>query len=414
MIFHKLEMGGALWWRGLAPWGVALCGVVARGDRLSARLHGDQIFDTSSFVDERSRVAEFKRRWGSWPPPALLERELPSYSAAMAAREAEAMKLTDSQDRWDAWMFIAQARLMRNFTARQWEVVKAPAEVHSKILAQVRASLGRARPEASLGGQAAHSGVRGPNEPDFLEQEHLNYWALDVLKPLHEAWAGVELEPTSVYGVRLYRDGATLADHLDIPETHVISSVFHIDSDVDEPFLLEIEDATGAYAGVDLKPGDMMFYESAKCFHRRSAPMRGTYYGSLFLHYRPKDWPFSRNEIRFAVPPHWGDGLGRDPPPDRGGAVEVDATGDARPAARSDFTVTFALGAAAPQDLAVQLLWLEDGGKEHLINTLDAANPAIELTTFHGHRFAARPSDGSDPRLFTMAPETTAYDLYGA
>ena len=64
--------------------------------------------------------------------------------------------------------------------------------------------------------------------------------------------------------------------------------------------------------------------------------------------------------------------------------------------------------------VAVQLLWLEDDGKEHLINTLDAANPAIELTTFHGHRFAARPSDGSDPRLFTMTPETTAYDLYGA
>ena len=35
------------------------------------------------------------------------------------------MQLTDSQARWDAWMFLAQSRLMRNFTVPQWEVVKA-------------------------------------------------------------------------------------------------------------------------------------------------------------------------------------------------------------------------------------------------------------------------------------------------
>ena len=379
-------------------------------ERLGQRLHGDTIFDTTSFLDEESRVVEFKRRWGSWPPPALVERELPSYTAAMARREAEAMKLEDSQERWDAWMFIAQARLMRNFTVPQWEVVDAPAHVHAAVLDKVRASMAERRPrkEKSFSG-AAHSGVSGPNEPDFLEQERLNYWVLDQLKPLHEAWAGVELEPTSVYGVRLYRDGATLADHLDIPETHVISSVFHIDSRLDEPFLLEIEDATGTYAGVDLKPGTMMFYESAKCFHRRSRPMRGDYYGSLFLHYRPKEWPFSRYEIRLAVPPHWGDGLGG-----RTRAVAVDAAGDAAPAADDEapFKVSFALGPAAPADLRVPLLWVAHDGAEHLINTLDAANRAVDVTTFPGHRFAVRPTDGSDPTLLTMSPAIPAYSFF--
>jgi hypothetical protein len=43
--------------------------------------------------------------------------------------------------------------------------------------------------------------------------------------PLHEAWAGIELEPTSVYGVRVYQNGSTLVDHLDVLETHVISSI---------------------------------------------------------------------------------------------------------------------------------------------------------------------------------------------
>ena len=137
-------------------------------------------------------------------------------------------------------------RAQRLARRAQGVAVAHPAHVHAAVLDRVRASMAERAPrkEKSFSG-AAHSGVSGPNEPDFLEQERLNYWVLDQLKPLHEAWAGVELEPTSVYGVRLYRDGATLADHLDIPETHVISSVFHIDSRLDEPFLLEIEDATG-------------------------------------------------------------------------------------------------------------------------------------------------------------------------
>jgi len=281
-------------------------GAFVRGDRLKERLHGDGLFDTKSVVSESDRVAEFSRRYESWPPPALTTHELPSYTSAMARREAEIMQIQDSQERWDAWMFMAQARLMRNFTVPQWEVIDAPKDIHAELLANLRTGM-RSRPRRERDGDRnAHSGVHGPNEPDFVDQEHLNYKVLDALKPLHEKWAGVALEPTSVYGVRLYRDGATLADHLDVPETHVISSILHVDSSVTAPFPIEIEDATGAYAAVDLKPGQMMFYESAKCFHRRSVPMRGDYYGSVFLHYRPKEWTFSRYEIRLAAPPPRG------------------------------------------------------------------------------------------------------------
>ena len=38
-------------------------------DRLARRIHGDKIFDTKSYVDEKDRVAEFYRRYGlTWPP----------------------------------------------------------------------------------------------------------------------------------------------------------------------------------------------------------------------------------------------------------------------------------------------------------------------------------------------------------
>ena len=40
----------------------------------------------------------------------------------------------------------------------------------------------------------------------------------------------------------------------------------------------------------------MLFYESAKCLHGRMKTFKGKYYGSIFFHYRPKDysiWDYS-------------------------------------------------------------------------------------------------------------------------
>ena len=360
-------------------------------DRLARRIHGDKIFDTKSYVDEKDRVAEFYRRYGkTWPPHHFTSKELPSYTEAMARREAEMMQLTDSQARWDAWMFLAQARLMRNFTVPQWEVVKAPPEIHAKLLKNVRDHLANPRRERE-DDATAHSGVEGPNEPDFIDQERLNYEVLDALKPLHEAWCQCELEPTSVYGVRLYREGATLVDHLDVPETHVISSILHIDSKLDAPFPIEIQDVTGDYAAVDLEPGEMMFYESAKCFHRRSIPMKGEYYGSVFLHYRPKDWTFNRVDIRVAIPPHWGDGLGRR-------SVAVDADGDVED---SSVVVEFALGRGAPAGVSVALAWAGPDGSSP-VATLDESSPDARLGTHVGHRFVATPSNNDAAREFVV------------
>jgi len=49
------------------------------------------------------------------------------------------------------------------------------------------------------------SGVEGPNHALFFPQEELNYEVLHELTDLFSEWAGVELEPTSVYGVRVYQ-----------------------------------------------------------------------------------------------------------------------------------------------------------------------------------------------------------------
>ena len=128
------------------------------------------------------------------------------------------------------------------------------------------------------------------------------------MQTIAEAWCGVKLEPSTVYGLRIYGNGSTLgernactsmqdchrsstprlsvhldqlamstnliltvaASHTDKPTTHVISAILHVDHDTDEPWPIEIEDHdTGAIHAVALQPGEFLFYESATQFHSR-------------------------------------------------------------------------------------------------------------------------------------------------
>jgi len=52
------------------------------------------------------------------------------------------------------------------------------------------------------------------------------------------------------YGVRVYKNGSTLVNHVDRSETHVVSCIFHLGHDLDEPWPLEIEDHDGTVHAV--------------------------------------------------------------------------------------------------------------------------------------------------------------------
>ena len=78
--------------------------------------------------------------------------------------------------------------------------------------------------------------------------------------------------------------------HVDKPETHVISSILHIDHSKDsDPWPLVIEDFQGNTVEIVLEAGDMLFYESSKCFHGRPTKFNGSWYTSVFTHYQPAD-----------------------------------------------------------------------------------------------------------------------------
>lgn len=98
----------------------------------------------------------------------------------------------------------------------------------------------------------------------------------DAAKDTIQQWTGMELRPTSMYGVRVYTEGAILSPHVDrLPL--VSSCIVNVAQDVDEPWPLEIYDRQGKAVNVTMEPGDMVLYESGSLIHGRPFPMKGRY-----------------------------------------------------------------------------------------------------------------------------------------
>ena len=113
-------------------------------------------------------------------------------------------------------------------------------------------------------------------------------WA--AAKGTIEQWTGMELEPTSMYGIRMYTDGAVLNPHADrLP--FVSSCIINVDQDVDEPWPLEVYDRQGNAVNVTMEPGDMVLYESGSLIHGRPFPMKGRFYANIFIHFQPTGRP---------------------------------------------------------------------------------------------------------------------------
>ena len=90
---------------------------------------------------------------------------------------------------------------------------------------------------------------------------------------------------------RRYTNGSWLTSHVDKFNTHVISAILNIDQKVTEDWPLYIKDNNGEGHAVFIKPGQMLWYESARLVHGRPKPLNGEYFDNIFIHYKPVgDW----------------------------------------------------------------------------------------------------------------------------
>ena len=266
---------------------------------------------SSERPSEQERVALWHRNGNTWPP--TWQDETAEYKRVMEARELEIMQIPGANERWENWMQFTQGRLVPKFTTHGFEVIQTPKSTSDKLNAFVVDELSRYE---TLPTEYNINAIYGKNKPLFASVGEMASDVLIDLQSIHEEWAGgIKLRGTSAYGVRLYKNGSSLVMHYDKVHTHVISSIVHIaheyDND-DEPWPIQIEDHNGKLHSVNLEPGQMLFYESAKCLHGRMTEFKGKYYGSIFLHYAPVDksiWNYNIDEVIASVPPHWKDNI---------------------------------------------------------------------------------------------------------
>eukprot|EP01038_Epipyxis_sp_PR26KG_P008652 gene8652-11695_t len=110
----------------------------------------------------------------------------------------------------------------------------------------------------------------------------------EEVKPIIEEWTNKSLLQTSLYGIRVYKNNAVLATHVDrLPL--VSSCIINVAQDVNEPWPIEVYSHEGKAYNITMEPGDMVLYESHTVLHGRPFPMNGSYYANVFVHFEPID-----------------------------------------------------------------------------------------------------------------------------
>jgi hypothetical protein len=189
---------------------------------------------------EDDRVESFVKIHKQWPPTIAFPggqpiKATPAWDAYMKNKEDKLMELTDHGWKWERWLEQVQIRNLKNFTATGWHVAKLNPELHSRVSAFFKNNYEEAMSNRDEGAVAGYiTGKRSMlSLPGALKRE-----VTEEIQRLVAEWVGFEteaIEPTSTYGVRIYHNQSTLATHVDRVETHILSTVYCIDREVEEP-----------------------------------------------------------------------------------------------------------------------------------------------------------------------------------
>lgn len=256
-------------------------------------------------LNEDERMEFYKLRNYTWPreyyvPPT------DGWKGLLDRRFAQIAEIEDGGERYEAYIQAVSSGITSpRFTESGWGLTRAPQTLVDDLRTAIREGLPNARPEH-------HIPVVEGERPLFIHRGDLIRRVLRELRTMHEEWSGIKLLPSNAYGFRLYQNASSLNMHVDKPDTHIISSIIHIDHSEDsEPWPIVIEDFQGNTNEVILESGDMLFYESSKCLHGRPKVFNGSWYTSVFTHYRPDtdEWRNTDQllESHYAVPPIWSD-----------------------------------------------------------------------------------------------------------
>lgn len=273
-------------------------------------LLGAALLSTISIVPthgrtEEERLVAYHQLNHTWPPEKFTP-DTPGWRKLFEHRLRQVEEIQNRDDRFEGFAQALSAGVMqKNFTEHGFGLARAPEPLMVDLRRAIREGVEKGpRLETHI------NAITDPR-PWFIDRPDLTKRVLDELQEYPEEWVGFPLTPVTAYGFRLYRNTSRLHVHVDKTETHVISFILHIDSSDDaDPWPILIEDLQGTTHEVTLKSGDLLFYESSKCFHGRPRPLNGSWYSSVFVHYYPTHGYKDNFDILAKVnriPPNWSD-----------------------------------------------------------------------------------------------------------
>lgn len=187
-------------------------------------------------MSEEERVEAYRANGYEWPPkkgsqgwPPQPVEESESFKRSRDRIEASIRRIGEYKLQWDEFFGLVQTRLMPAFTPVGFQKLKAPEHLYRKLRDAYERGI---RSRIQTEGFSHKRNTKTPTEllPNFIPTNQLNDEIMEELRPMHEEWSGIPLRNGQAYGVRVYKNGSTLVNHVDRSETHVIRSQCMSDS----------------------------------------------------------------------------------------------------------------------------------------------------------------------------------------
>jgi hypothetical protein len=180
---------------------------------------------TKPRLSEEERVEQWHQIWGKWPFDLYNDSE--GFKTLKRSQEEEIMSIPGARERWENWMQFTAGQIVPKFTERGFELINTPPVVHKKLSDAMKKGLDN---WDNLRYESKVDLMYGP-QSKFLDLGPLAWEVAGDLKEMHEAWAGgIELQPTSSYGIRLYLNGSSLVMHYDKVTIRLLFSTLFLSS----------------------------------------------------------------------------------------------------------------------------------------------------------------------------------------
>lgn len=156
-------------------------------------------------------------------------------------------------------MSMRQPQSMRNYTKEGFKKIRAPDHVFNLLKEFWDKNKDKKKPERWSIGNIYTNHWESPTFMVSVEDAELegggyvlkqHVW--NAARDTIEEWTGHKLVECSLYGIRIYTEGAMLAPHVD-RNPLVSSAIINVDQDVDEPWPLEVIGHDGAYLAACLR-----------------------------------------------------------------------------------------------------------------------------------------------------------------